>query len=79
MCVGALGSTLGGDDYTIQIIKLVTAAIYTNYRTNIVEAAGMGRADDVAGKPTNNKLVLQFYPWTRDDDCPPITPIIPMA
>lgn len=60
------------------VIKLVTAVIYTNYRTTIVEAHGVGEAAGSVGGPTNSKLELEFHPWTRDDDCPPITPITPM-
>lgn len=43
-------------------IKLVTAAIYTNYETRIVEASeeDMRPLDGFVGRPRGNKCVIGF-------------------
>lgn len=45
---------------SIAEIKLVTAAIYTNYETSIVDDAGIEPMDGFVGRPVGNKLVLKF-------------------
>ena len=41
-------------------IKIVTAAIYSNYETSIVDDTGIEPLDGFIGRPTGNKLVLKF-------------------
>ena len=41
-------------------MKLITAAIYTNYRTHIVDDAGIEQEDAYTAHPKSNKLVLRF-------------------
>ena len=41
-------------------MKLITAAIYTNYRTYIVDAEGIEQEDAYTAHPKGNKLVLTF-------------------
>lgn len=43
-------------------MKLVTAAIYTNFRTTIVNDDGIEAIDAYTVHPTAEKLVLQFHP-----------------
>ena len=48
------------DCYGLLVMKLVVAAIYTNYTTNIVEMGDMEDADGFVGRPKGNRLVLSF-------------------
>jgi hypothetical protein len=41
-------------------IKLVTAAIYSNYETSIVDDTGIEPLDGFVDRPAGNKLVLKF-------------------
>ena len=41
-------------------MKLITAAIYTNYRTHIVDDEGIEQQDAYTASPKGNKLVLRF-------------------
>jgi hypothetical protein len=41
-------------------MKVVTAAIYTNYDTEIVEAGDMEQEDMFIAGPVGEKLVLKF-------------------
>ena len=41
-------------------MKLIAAAIYTNYTTSLVEMGDMEDADGFVGRPKGNKLVLSF-------------------
>ncbi len=41
-------------------MKLVAAAIYTNYKTEIVDAEGIEQADAFISGPIGEKLVLRF-------------------
>jgi len=41
-------------------MKLVVAAIYTNYTTEIVDAEGIEQADTYVSGPVGEKLVLRF-------------------
>ena len=41
-------------------MKLITAAIYTNYTTSIVDDEGIEQIDAYTAGPRANKLVLRF-------------------
>ena len=41
-------------------MKLLVAAIYTNYATSIVDDEGIEQADAYLAGPVGNKLVLRF-------------------
>ena len=41
-------------------MKLMTAAIYTNYRTYIVDDEGIQQQDAYTAPPIGNKLILRF-------------------
>lgn len=41
-------------------MKLVTAAIYSNFTTSIVDDDGIEAIDAYTVKPTSNKLILEF-------------------
>ncbi len=41
-------------------MKLVTAAIYTNFKTSIVDDEGIEPIDAYTTRPTSNKLILMF-------------------
>ena len=41
-------------------MKLITAAIYTNYKTHIVDDEGIEQEDAYTAHPKSNKLVLRF-------------------
>jgi hypothetical protein len=42
------------------VMKIATAAIYTNYETEIVEAGEMAQEDMFIAGPVGEKLVLKF-------------------
>lgn len=41
-------------------IKLVIAAVYSNFRTHIVDDEGIEQMDGYTSGPTSNKLFLRF-------------------
>lgn len=41
-------------------MKLLIAAIYTNYTTGVVDDAGMEQEDTYTAGPVGNKLILRF-------------------
>ena len=41
-------------------MKLITAAMYTNFRTYIVDDEGIEQEDAYTAHPKGNKLVLRF-------------------
>lgn len=41
-------------------MKLITAAIYTNYRTSILDDEGIEQEDAYTAHPKGNKLVLRY-------------------
>lgn len=43
-------------------IKLVVAAVYTNFKTSIVNDDNMEAIDAYTVKPTAEKLILRFVP-----------------
>jgi hypothetical protein len=46
--------------YLCLVMKIATAAIYTNYETEIVEAGEMAQEDMFIAGPVGEKLVLKF-------------------
>ncbi len=42
-------------------MKLLVAAIYTNYATSIVDDEGIEHADSYIAGPAGNKLILRFH------------------
>ncbi|EGD99107.1 cytochrome P450 monooxygenase [Trichophyton tonsurans CBS 112818] len=57
---GSGGRMCIGSHFALQEIKLVVAALYTNYTTRVVEDKGMEPIDAYTTRPTGNKLTLQF-------------------
>jgi hypothetical protein len=47
-------------DYGLAEMKLAVAAIYTNFRTTIVNADNIEAIDAYTVKPTGDKLILKF-------------------
>ena len=42
-------------------LKLMIAAIYTNFTTSVVDDSGIEQADTYVAGPVANKLMLQFH------------------
>ncbi|KAE8550858.1 hypothetical protein TMatcc_008921 [Talaromyces marneffei ATCC 18224] len=57
---GSGGRMCVGSNFAIQEMKLVTTAIYTNYKTTIVDDEGIEAIDAYTVKPTSDKLILEF-------------------
>ncbi|KAK4960927.1 hypothetical protein LTR10_001416 [Elasticomyces elasticus] len=51
-----------GREFALQVIKLVVAAIYSNYTTAIVNEDGIEQSDSYNSGPVSHKLVLRFVP-----------------
>ncbi|KAK3629229.1 hypothetical protein LTR56_005105 [Elasticomyces elasticus] len=51
-----------GREFAVQVIKLVVAAIYSNYTTVIVNEDGIEQSDSYNSGPISHKLVLRFVP-----------------
>ncbi|KAK0610139.1 cytochrome P450 [Bombardia bombarda] len=49
-----------GRDFSMASMKLVVAAIYTRFTTELVDADGIEQDDGFSGGPVGNKLWLQF-------------------
>lgn len=49
-----------GKDFAVQEMKLVVAAIYTNYITSVVDDEGIEQGDGYSTGPKGNRLVLHF-------------------
>lgn len=49
-----------GSNFALQELKLVTAAIYTNYVTEIVDDEGIEQTDEYVARPAGEKLILRF-------------------
>ena len=47
------------------VMKLMVAAIYTNYTTSIIDDEGMEQADAFLGHPVGEKLLLKLNPLPR--------------
>jgi hypothetical protein len=46
-------------------IKLVIAAVYSNFRTHIVDDEGIEQEDGYTTGPTSNRLLLRFEKVTN--------------
>ena len=53
-------STMGGGADEFAEMKLVVAAVYSNYMTQIVDGEGMEQADTFVSGPVGGKCVLSF-------------------
>ncbi|KAK5114229.1 hypothetical protein LTR85_010294 [Meristemomyces frigidus] len=49
-----------GSNFATQIIKLMIAAIYTNYTTTVIDDEGIEQSDSYISGPVGNRLVLRF-------------------
>ena len=49
-----------GSNFAVQELKLLTAAIYTNYVTEIVDDEGIEQTDEYVARPAGEKLILRF-------------------
>ena len=47
-------------------LKLLIAAIYTNFATSIVDDSGIDQMDAYIAGPIGNKLILRFHEVSRD-------------
>ena len=43
-------------------MKQIVAAIYTNFRSSIVDDQGMEQTDGYTARPTSDRLILRFDP-----------------
>lgn len=57
---GSGGRMCIGSNLAMQEIKLLVAAIYTNWRTVIVDDEGIEEIDAYTIRPTSNRLILKF-------------------
>lgn len=57
---GSGGRMCLGSNFAIQGMKLVIAAIYSNFTTEIVDAEGIEQSDEFISRPVGEKLVLRF-------------------
>ena len=57
---GSGGRMCIGSHLAIQEIKLLVAAIYSNWETKIVDDDGIEAIDAYTTRPTSNKLMLRF-------------------
>ncbi len=57
---GSGGRMCIGSNLAIQEMKLIIAAIYTNWTTVIVDDEGIEEVDAYTTKPTSNRLILRF-------------------
>lgn len=44
-------------------MKLLLAAIYTNYTTSVVDDRGIEQMDSYTAGPRGNRLILKFERW----------------
>ncbi|EER29230.1 Cytochrome P450 family protein [Coccidioides posadasii C735 delta SOWgp] len=57
---GSGGRMCVGSNFALQEMKLVVAAIYSNYTTSIVNDDGIEAIDAYTVRPTSNRLILKF-------------------
>ena len=57
---GSGGRMCIGSHFALQEMKLVTAALYTNFVTEVVDDEGIEQVDDYIARPRGEKLVLRF-------------------
>jgi hypothetical protein len=46
--------------FATPVMKLVLAAVYTNFETTIVDDAGMEQRDGILASPVGDKLILKL-------------------
>ncbi|WEW60249.1 hypothetical protein PRK78_005734 [Emydomyces testavorans] len=59
---GSGGRMCLGSNLAIQELKLVAAAVYSNFTTFIIDDEGIEQSDSPIGGPVSNKLILGFNP-----------------
>lgn len=52
MCVGS--------NFAMQEMKLITAAVFVNFTTHVVDDEGIEQVDAYTAMPKSNKLILRF-------------------
>ncbi|KAL8703388.1 MAG: hypothetical protein Q9201_003417, partial [Fulgogasparrea decipioides] len=57
---GSGGRMCVGSNFAMQEMKLIVAAVYSNFRTRIVDDGGIEQMDAYTAGPRGNKLVLAF-------------------
>ncbi|OKL59314.1 hypothetical protein UA08_05376 [Talaromyces atroroseus] len=73
---GSGGRMCVGSNFAIQEMKLVTAAIYSNFKSTIVDDDGIEAIDAYTVKPTSDRLILEFEretEWTKSGQYTGIT------
>ncbi|KYG43809.1 hypothetical protein M433DRAFT_542149 [Acidomyces richmondensis BFW] len=50
-----------GQNFAVQVIKLVIAAVYSQYTTSIVNDEGIEQSDSYNSGPISNRLILRFH------------------
>jgi hypothetical protein len=51
-----------GNHYSLQVIKLLVAAIYTNFTSTVIDDSGIEHRDNIFSGPVGDELILQFHP-----------------
>ena len=57
---GSGGRMCIGSHFAIQELKLLTAAVYRNFVTEVVDDEGMEQVDEYIARPKGEKLILRF-------------------
>jgi len=57
---GSGGRMCIGSHLALQEIKLIVAAVYANYKTEIVDDDGIEEVDAYTTRPKSGRLVLRF-------------------
>ncbi|KAI9877944.1 MAG: hypothetical protein M1830_002388 [Pleopsidium flavum] len=57
---GSGGRMCVGSNFAMHEMKLIVTAIYTNFRTSIVDETGIEQVDSYVAGPTRNMLMLRF-------------------
>lgn len=57
---GSGGRMCIGSNFAMQEMKLITAAIYTNFTTHVVDDEGIEQVDQYTAHPRANQLILRF-------------------
>ncbi|OCL15263.1 cytochrome P450 [Glonium stellatum] len=58
---GSGGRMCVGSNFALQVLKLITASIYTNFTTTIIDDEGIEQADSYIAGPVGGKLILKFH------------------
>lgn len=58
---GSGGKMCVGNNFALQVLKLITASIYANFTTTIIDDEGIEQADSYIAGPVSGKLVLKFH------------------